>query len=73
MSKVCLTAMTRVHQQEFDREEPKRNIVINSCCPGYVKTDMTGQWGLVNADQGTDLSLLSSIDVWIQFNYEYVY
>jgi len=37
-SKVCLNALTRIINDEFK----SYNILVNSMCPGFVKTDMTG-------------------------------
>ena len=39
MSKVALIAATIIQQRLFD-EKPNRDIIVNACCPGYIKTDM---------------------------------
>ena len=39
MSKVGISLMTIIQQKMFDKDEKK--IVVNSCCPGVVETDMT--------------------------------
>ena len=54
MSKVCVTALSKVQQREFDNESPKRNIAVNAVCPGYCKTEMTHGKGFLTADQGAD-------------------
>ena len=41
MSKVGISLVTKLHQDIFDQEPEKRNIIINSCCPGNVFTDMS--------------------------------
>jgi carbonyl reductase 1 len=46
VSKLALIAATNV----FARENP--TIAINSCCPGYCKTDMTSQNGLRPPEDG---------------------
>ncbi len=38
LSKVSLNALTRIFSDETDT----KNVLINSCCPGWVKTDMGG-------------------------------
>ena len=46
MSKLGVIAMTKI----LAREE--RDIQINACCPGYCKTDMSGQKGGRPAEEG---------------------
>ncbi|UJR35959.1 hypothetical protein I4U23_028700 [Adineta vaga] len=53
MSKVALTAATFIQQRLFD-EKPQRDIVVNACCPGYIKTDMSSQKGMGSPEQGAD-------------------
>ena len=40
VSKVGVSLMTIIQQKMFNKGE--KNIVVNSCCPGNVETDMTG-------------------------------
>ena len=37
MSKVCLNAITLVQQHYFDLDETREDIIVNSCCPGYIE------------------------------------
>jgi hypothetical protein len=37
MSKVGLTALTKVQQRLFNSDS-RTDIVVNACCPGYVAT-----------------------------------
>lgn len=53
MTKVALTAATFVQQRLFDRDV-QRDIVVNACCPGYIKTDMSSQRGTGTPEQGAD-------------------
>ncbi|CAF0831037.1 unnamed protein product [Adineta ricciae] len=53
MSKVALTAATFIQQRLFD-QKPERDIVVNACCPGYIKTDMSSNKGIGSPDQGAD-------------------
>jgi len=50
VSKIGLTALTKVHAR--DESLKKRNILINACCPGYCKTDMSSMKGTRSADDG---------------------
>ena len=47
VSKIGVTAMTRV----FAREN--KDILINSCCPGWIRTDMAGPSAPGTPDQGS--------------------
>jgi len=49
VSKIGVTALTRVLAHD-----EKRNVLINSCCPGYVKTDMSSGRGPLTPDQGAE-------------------
>ena len=53
MSKVGLTAVTRVHQRLFDKDA-RPDILINALCPGYVDTDMSSHKGHLTPDQGAE-------------------
>ena len=50
MSKVCITAVTRAIGRKLS--DDSREIIINSCCPGFVDTDMTSHKGVLTPDQG---------------------
>jgi NAD(P)-dependent dehydrogenase (short-subunit alcohol dehydrogenase family) len=41
ISKAALNAMTRILSTELEDD----GVLVNSACPGFVKTDMGGQWG----------------------------
>ncbi|MBE9049569.1 SDR family oxidoreductase [Nostocales cyanobacterium LEGE 11386] len=50
VSKTALNALTRI----FASELKGTNILINSVCPGWVKTDMGGQDATLTPEQGVD-------------------
>jgi carbonyl reductase 1 len=52
MSKVGLTAATRIQQRLIDQDKTREDIVINACCPGYVATDMSSFKGHLTIDEG---------------------
>lgn len=62
MSKVGVTALTRIQQRQFDNDS-RTGILVNAVCPGYVATDMSSHKGHLTPDQGAEtpiyLSLLS--------------
>jgi len=52
VSKVGLSALTRIQQREIDATRPCQDILINSCHPGYVNTDMTSHQGPLSIAEG---------------------
>ena len=50
ISKVGLNALTRMLTAELDGE----NILVNSCCPGWVQTDMGGPNASRSVEEGGD-------------------
>ena len=60
VSKAGVTGMTKVIAQEEAKKGSK--ILINSCCPGYVKTDMTKGGGRKTPDQGAQTPVKLALD-----------
>jgi len=54
MSKLGVSAVSRFQQRSFDQDTTKSDVVVNSCCPGYVDTDMTSHKGHKTPDDGAD-------------------
>eukprot|EP01113_Clastostelium_recurvatum_P025574 TRINITY_DN3077_c0_g1_i2.p1 TRINITY_DN3077_c0_g1~~TRINITY_DN3077_c0_g1_i2.p1 ORF type:complete len:295 (-),score=53.87 TRINITY_DN3077_c0_g1_i2:34-918(-) len=48
VSKIGVTALTRVLAKD------NKDILINACCPGWVRTDMAGPKALLSTDQGAE-------------------
>lgn len=62
MSKCAIIALTRVQQRNFDSNS-RSDVVVNSCCPGYIATGMTHQKGTKTPDQGAQtIELLAVSD-----------
>ncbi|RXG52498.1 hypothetical protein Avbf_13220 [Armadillidium vulgare] len=51
ISKVALSALTRIQQRNFDADS-REDLIVNSCHPGYVKTDMTSNMGFWTIEEG---------------------
>ncbi|RNA20885.1 carbonyl reductase [NADPH] 1-like, partial [Brachionus plicatilis] len=51
MSKIGLNLLTEAQQILFDNDE-RKNIVVNSCTPGYCATDMTSYTGPLTPEEG---------------------
>jgi carbonyl reductase 1 len=60
MSKVGLSALTRIQQQEFNKH-PDSDLIINHVHPGYVDTDMTSHKGPKTLDEGARSSIYASL------------
>jgi carbonyl reductase 1 len=54
VSKVGVTLVTPLLQRELDADTSRTDVIINSCCPGYVATDMSSFKGTKTADEGAD-------------------
>lgn len=50
-SKIGISSLTRIQQRSFDRDA-REDIIVNSCHPGYVDTDMTSHKGPLTIEQG---------------------
>jgi carbonyl reductase 1 len=60
MSKVGLSALTRIQQQEFNKDTDS-DLVINHVHPGYVDTDMTSHKGPRTIDEGACSSIYAAL------------
>jgi NAD(P)-dependent dehydrogenase (short-subunit alcohol dehydrogenase family) len=55
MSKTGLNAATRIFAAELSHLGPSaQDVLVNSCCPGWVKTDMGGPSATRTVEQGAD-------------------
>uniref|UniRef100_A0A1B6KVH8 carbonyl reductase (NADPH) n=1 Tax=Graphocephala atropunctata TaxID=36148 RepID=A0A1B6KVH8_9HEMI len=54
VSKVGVTALTRIQQRQFDTD-PRPGITVNAVHPGYVATDMSSHKGNLTIEQGADV------------------
>ncbi|OQV15626.1 Carbonyl reductase [NADPH] 1 [Hypsibius exemplaris] len=52
MSKIGVTALSALQQRDFDKLGT--DIVVNSCCPGWVNTDMSRTTTGKSIDEGAD-------------------
>ena len=50
-SKIGVTALTKIHARQMASKE---DILVNACCPGWVKTDMAGDRAPLTPDQGAE-------------------
>ncbi|KAI9028671.1 carbonyl reductase [Hyaloraphidium curvatum] len=59
VSKVGVTAMTKVLAREMDKDP--RGIKVVSCCPGWVRTSMAGPRAPLSPDEGADTPVYLSL------------
>ena len=59
VSKAGVTGVTGVIARE--ERERGRGVLVNSCCPGYVKTDMTRGGGHKTVDEGAQTPVLLAL------------
>lgn len=59
VSKTGVIGMTRAIAK--DEERKGSGVLINSCCPGYVNTDMTKGKGVKTVDQGAETPVLLAL------------
>ncbi|KZV57936.1 (+)-neomenthol dehydrogenase-like [Dorcoceras hygrometricum] len=57
LSKLAINAYTRLMARVFSDRPEGQKIYINSCCPGWVRTAMTGWAGNVGPDEGADTAV----------------
>lgn len=53
MSKIALIAATIIQQRQFN-QNAQRDLIVNACCPGYIKTDLNANRGTGTPEQGAD-------------------
>lgn len=54
MSKVGLSALSRLQQKDFDRDS-REDIILNHVHPGYVNTQMSEYKGVLTTERGKPL------------------
>lgn len=58
MSKLGVTAITRIQQHIFDEEKPQQDIIVNACCPGLAQIVVnTPEIGQVSLEKGIETAI----------------
>ncbi|XP_078265818.1 carbonyl reductase [NADPH] 1-like [Rhinoraja longicauda] len=52
VSKIGMTVLSMIHARRLSKERPADKILLNACCPGWVKTDMAGPNAPGTAEEG---------------------
>ncbi|XP_072471122.1 carbonyl reductase [NADPH] 1-like [Notamacropus eugenii] len=63
VSKIGVTVLSRIQARQLNEQRKGDNILLNACCPGWVRTDMGGPWAPKSVEEGVEtpvyLTLLS--------------
>ncbi|XP_034407638.1 carbonyl reductase [NADPH] 1 [Cyclopterus lumpus] len=51
-SKTGLTVLSMIHARRLSKERPNDGILVNACCPGWVRTDMAGDKAPKSPEEG---------------------
>uniref|UniRef100_A0A3B5BGU9 Carbonyl reductase 1 n=1 Tax=Stegastes partitus TaxID=144197 RepID=A0A3B5BGU9_9TELE len=52
VSKTGLTTLSMIRARRLSKERPNDGILLNACCPGWVRTDMAGDKAPKSPDEG---------------------
>ncbi|XP_036401233.1 carbonyl reductase [NADPH] 1 [Megalops cyprinoides] len=52
VSKIGVTVLSRIQAWRLQKERPVDQILLNPCCPGWVRTDMAGPRATKSPDEG---------------------
>ncbi|KAJ8388524.1 hypothetical protein AAFF_G00132380 [Aldrovandia affinis] len=52
VSKIGVTVLSRIQARRLRRDRPGDGILLNACCPGWVRTDMAGPSATKSPDEG---------------------
>ncbi|XP_012667401.1 carbonyl reductase [NADPH] 3 isoform X2 [Otolemur garnettii] len=54
VSKLGVTVLSRILAKRLDEKRKADRILLNACCPGWVKTDMAGDYGSRTVEEGAE-------------------
>ncbi|KAK3523946.1 hypothetical protein QTP70_016761, partial [Hemibagrus guttatus] len=53
-SKIGVTVLSRIQARVLDETRPNDGILLNACCPGWVRTDMAGSNAPKSTEEGAE-------------------
>ncbi|XP_057621197.1 carbonyl reductase [NADPH] 1-like [Chionomys nivalis] len=54
VSKIGVTVLSRIHARKLSEQRKGDKILLNACCPGWVRTDMTGPNATKSPEEGAE-------------------
>ncbi|XP_051936230.1 carbonyl reductase [NADPH] 1-like [Hippocampus zosterae] len=54
VSKIGVTTLSMIHARRLSKERPDDQILVNACCPGWVRTDMAGPKATKSPEEGAE-------------------
>ncbi|XP_027731399.1 carbonyl reductase [NADPH] 1-like [Vombatus ursinus] len=54
VSKIGVTVLSRIHARQLNEQRKGDNILLNACCPGWVRTDMAGPRAPKSVEEGAE-------------------
>ncbi|XP_053731224.1 carbonyl reductase [NADPH] 1 [Synchiropus splendidus] len=52
VSKIGVTTLSMIHARQLSKSRPSDQVLVNACCPGWVRTDMAGSKAPKSPDEG---------------------
>ncbi|XP_076975033.1 carbonyl reductase [NADPH] 1 [Tamandua tetradactyla] len=54
VSKIGVTVLSRIYARELNQQRRSDKILLNACCPGWVRTDMAGPKATKSPEEGAE-------------------
>ncbi|XP_076799283.1 carbonyl reductase [NADPH] 1-like isoform X1 [Arvicanthis niloticus] len=54
VSKIGVTVLSRIHARKLNKQRRGDKILLNACCPGWVRTDMAGPKAPKSPEEGAE-------------------
>ncbi|NP_001230935.1 carbonyl reductase 2 [Cricetulus griseus] len=54
VTKIGVTVLSRIHARELSQQRRADKILLNACCPGWVRTDMAGPKATKSPEEGAE-------------------